>query len=222
MIPTLTKPGLAELPPKSAYDKLAFIEAHYDEICEMYQTIMEHLKLPQVENNSGSGNGSGVEYITHEYQAKYIDIYISTNQLPPMGYTVEEAILKIPYRSYILYGTYKWTPGGLYDEPFVFTHSAKCKYQGTKNLEGTDYYIFRFPKLTSYSSYTVRHIIGIFQNFLDYNEAKNFEVSSPAYASNSYSLDLDRDTVKCIGSSDQQDTFTEVYVKGITGGYTTC
>ena len=218
MIPTLTKPGLAELPPKSAYDKLAFIEAHYDEICEMYQTIMEHLKLPQVENNSGSG----VEYVTHEYRAHYIDIYLTADQLSHIGYTVEEAILKIPYRSYIM--TKDW--GNLSVE---YNHSAKCKYQGTENISGEDYYIFRFPRFMS-SPYETRELIGIFTNN-QYNGAIKCVISSSYYYSYSYKLAPSYELgnpenlffdihLESLGSTfGQTDTFTEVYVKDTTGRY---
>lgn len=218
MIPTLTKPGLAELPPKSAYDKLAFIEAHYDEICEMYQTIMEHLKLPQVENNSGSG----VEYVTHEYKANYIDIYLTTEQLSRIGYTVEEAVLKIPYRSFIM--SKDW--GNL---PVEYNHSAKCKYQGTENISGTDYYIFRFPRFLG-APYETRELIGIFTNN-QYNGAIKCVVNGSYSYSYSYKLNpfynldhpncmFDNINIESIGSTyGQTDTFTEVYVKDTTGRY---
>lgn len=219
MIPTLTKPGLAELPPKSAYDKLAFIEAHYDEICEMYQTIMEHLKLPQVENNSGSG----VEYVTHEYKAYYIDICLTAEQLSRIGYTVEEAILKIPYRSFIM--SKDW--GNL---PVEYNHSAKCKYQGTKNISGEDYYIFRFPRFLS-APYETKEMIGILTNNPAFNAVIKCVVNGsyrynysyklePSYGLNEYNCMFDNVYLEPIGSTDDQtDTFTEVYVKDTSGRY---
>lgn len=218
MIPTLTKPGLAELPPKSAYDKLAFIEAHYDEICEMYQTIMEHLKLPQVENN-----GSGVEYVTHEYKAYYIDICLTADQLSQLGYTVDEAILKIPYRSYIM--THSW--GGLSVE---HNHSAKCKYQGTINDSGTEYYVFRFPRFLS-TPYETRELIGIFTNngipnamvkcVVECMYRYNYSYTIAPYVSLSEFNNMFIEVpLEPIGSTvDQTDTFTEVYVKDTSGRY---
>lgn len=40
------------------YDRIAFIEDHYEELKEMYITIMEHLKIP-------SGSGNGINIITN-------------------------------------------------------------------------------------------------------------------------------------------------------------
>lgn len=40
------------------YDRIAFIEDHYEELKEMYMTIMEHLKVP-------ASSGSGINTITN-------------------------------------------------------------------------------------------------------------------------------------------------------------
>lgn len=53
LAPKLYPAGLADRNSNSAYEKLKFIEEHYEELMEAYQVIMEHLKIvnsaPQVE-----------------------------------------------------------------------------------------------------------------------------------------------------------------------------
>ena len=214
MRPRLEQGGLVDQQaPNKAYDTVKFVEEHYEELRQWYIDIMEHLRTPV---------SSGVEYVTHEYKAHYIDIYLTAEQLSQIGYTVEEAILKIPYRSYIM--TKDW--GNL---PVEYNHSAKCKYQGTENISGTDYYIFRFPRFMS-SPYETRELIGIFTNN-QYNGAIKCVISGSYYYSYSYKLtpyynlgnpdNLFADIrVESLGSTfGQTDTFTEVYVKDTTGRY---
>ncbi len=53
------------------YDRIAFIEDHYEELKEMYITIMEHLKVP-------SGSGNGINTITNTITTTwYIRIDVS-------------------------------------------------------------------------------------------------------------------------------------------------
>ena len=61
----------------TAYDKLAFIADNYPDMVKMYDTIMDHLKLP-------SNEGGSCPYINHTYTAPAC--YVPLGDLSCMGY----------------------------------------------------------------------------------------------------------------------------------------
>ena len=61
-MPMIPKP-MTDINSESAYEKLKFIPEHYNEIMAAYTDIMEHLRLP-IMNDTGEG-GSGEECL-HE------------------------------------------------------------------------------------------------------------------------------------------------------------
>lgn len=63
----------------TAYDKLAFIADHYQDMVKMYDTIMAHLKLP---NNEGGGGGCN--YLKHTYSG--LPVVIKLGDVTKYGY----------------------------------------------------------------------------------------------------------------------------------------
>lgn len=55
-MPMIPKP-MTDINSESAYEKLKFIPEHYNEIMAAYTDIMEHLKLPVMNDTGGSGSG---------------------------------------------------------------------------------------------------------------------------------------------------------------------
>ena len=64
-----------KLPPVD-YDRIAFIAEHYEELKQMYFTIMEHLKIPD-----GEGNGEGSLWEDVE-SISFIPLYITFTDVP--------------------------------------------------------------------------------------------------------------------------------------------
>ena len=64
-----------KLPPVD-YDRIAFIAEHYEEMKQMYFTIMEHLKIPD-----GEGNGEGSLWEDVE-SISFIPLYITFTNIP--------------------------------------------------------------------------------------------------------------------------------------------
>lgn len=67
----------------TAYDKLAFIADHYQDMVKMYDTIMAHLKLP---NNEGGGGGCN--YLKHTYSG--IPLIIKLGDVTKYGYDISK------------------------------------------------------------------------------------------------------------------------------------
>ena len=55
-MPMIPKP-MTDINSESAYEKLKFVEEHYNEIMAAYTDIMEHLKLPVMNDTGGGGSG---------------------------------------------------------------------------------------------------------------------------------------------------------------------
>ena len=55
-MPMIPKP-MTDINSESAYEKLKFIPEHYNEIMAAYTDIMEHLKLPVMNDTGGGGSG---------------------------------------------------------------------------------------------------------------------------------------------------------------------
>lgn len=64
-----------KLPPVD-YDRIAFIAEHYEEMKQMYFTIMEHLKIPD-----GEGTGEGSLWEDTE-SISFIPLYITFTNIP--------------------------------------------------------------------------------------------------------------------------------------------
>lgn len=63
------------LPPVD-YDRIAFIAEHYEEMKQMYFTIMEHLKIPDGEGGGGSSLWEEVSPIT------FVPLYVTFQDTP--------------------------------------------------------------------------------------------------------------------------------------------
>lgn len=72
MIPNIIR---NKLPPVD-YDRIAFIAEHYEEMKQMYFTIMEHLKIPDGEGGGGSSLWEEVSYIT------FVPLYVTFQNTP--------------------------------------------------------------------------------------------------------------------------------------------
>ena len=55
-MPMIPKP-MTDINSESAYEKLKFVEEHYNEIMAAYTDIMEHLRLPVMTDTGGGGSG---------------------------------------------------------------------------------------------------------------------------------------------------------------------
>lgn len=64
-----------KLPPVD-YDRIAFIAEHYEEMKQMYFTIMEHLKIPDGEGGGGSSLWEEVSPIT------FVPLYVTFQDTP--------------------------------------------------------------------------------------------------------------------------------------------
>lgn len=64
-----------KLPPVD-YDRIAFIAEHYEEMKQMYFTIMEHLKIPDGEGSGGSSLWEEVSSIT------FVPLYVTFQDTP--------------------------------------------------------------------------------------------------------------------------------------------
>lgn len=64
-----------KLPPVD-YDRIAFIAEHYEELKQMYFTIMEHLKIPDGESNGEGSLWEDAESIS------FIPLYITFTDVP--------------------------------------------------------------------------------------------------------------------------------------------
>ena len=72
MIPNIIR---NKLPPVD-YDRIAFIAEHYEEMKQMYFTIMEHLKIPDGEGGGGSSLWEEVSPIT------FVPLYVTFQDTP--------------------------------------------------------------------------------------------------------------------------------------------
>ena len=72
MIPNIIR---NKLPPVD-YDRIAFIAEHYEEMKQMYFTIMEHLKIPNGEGGGGSSLWEEVSPIT------FVPLYVTFQDTP--------------------------------------------------------------------------------------------------------------------------------------------
>ena len=63
-MPMIPKP-MTDINSESAYEKLKFVEEHYNDLMAAYTDIMEHLKLPVINETGGGGGGSGEDCL-HE------------------------------------------------------------------------------------------------------------------------------------------------------------
>lgn len=91
-MPMIPKP-MTDINSESAYEKLKFIPEHYNEIMAAYTDIMEHLKLPVMNDIGGGGSG---EECLHE-------VVEVTNPCP--AYIQYDLKIKNEYKG--LYYTYK-------------------------------------------------------------------------------------------------------------------
>ena len=83
MIPRLTKGGLVDQQaPNKAYDRLAFIADHYNELCDMYQTLMEYLKLPE------AGGGTDT-HLTKTFDDTYGFVQLDKEAFKGWGYDLD-------------------------------------------------------------------------------------------------------------------------------------
>ena len=64
-----------KLPPVD-YDRIAFVEEHYEDLKQMYFTIMEHLKIPDGEGGGGSSLWEEVSPIT------FVPLYVTFQDTP--------------------------------------------------------------------------------------------------------------------------------------------
>lgn len=102
LVPKLSSAGLADINSNSAYEKLKFVEEHYEELMQAYQDIMEHLKL--VDTDTGGGSDTHTAYtITDVFDTIIIDPDIIHNIL---GYTDEEIPIMCKRAGLKYLGTY--------------------------------------------------------------------------------------------------------------------
>lgn len=73
-----------KLPPVD-YDRIAFIAEHYEELKQMYFTIMEHLKIPD-----GEGNSDGSTHDIEEFEVtNCIRIAFTKSCIEDFGYDLD-------------------------------------------------------------------------------------------------------------------------------------
>lgn len=66
-----------------AYDRVAFVAEHYEELVFMYKDILEHLK------QGGTGTGGGCTHISKQVQSPYGFVQLNKESFKLMGYDLD-------------------------------------------------------------------------------------------------------------------------------------
>lgn len=107
------------------YDRIAFIEDHYEELKEMYMTIMEHLKVPA---NSG---GNGVNIITNTITTTWyvrIDVSYFINSLTDTEKEIFRQNCKLLVKAGGQYASSYPVVLGIYEDNYLCFPVPESKY----------------------------------------------------------------------------------------------
>ena len=140
-MPMIPKP-MTDINSESAYEKLKFVEEHYNDLMAAYTDIMEHLKLPVMTDTGGGGSG---EDCLHE-------VVEVTNPCP--AYIQFAFGIKSEYVG--LYYTYKNSYGD-YDTRYMYmqasdTNSVKACIMNALRKYNSEYPDRAIPLRNQYSS----------------------------------------------------------------------
>lgn len=94
-MPMIPKP-MTDINSESAYEKLKFVEEHYNDLMAAYTDIMEHLKLPVMTDTGGGGSGEDclhevVEVTNHCPAYVQFDFRILNNGYNGFYYTYKDS-----------------------------------------------------------------------------------------------------------------------------------
>lgn len=161
LAPKLYPAGLADRNSNSAYEKLKFIEEHYEELMQAYQDIMEHLKLVSSSTESEPVIPPVVEgecLWEDDKTRTFIPYFITFNDLPKsvcdLAYATFNAggheiplywvsdttyAIPIPYTTYV-YDYEEWGDTGTLDDIYI-TIPHHIEVRDNKNYFFTETYL---------------------------------------------------------------------------------
>lgn len=189
LAPKLYPAGLADRNSNSAYEKLKFIEEHYEELMQAYQDIMEHLKLV----NAGTESSEPViqpvvegECLWEDDKTRtFIPYFITFNDLPKsvcdLAYATFNAggheiplywvsdttyAIPIPYTTYV-YGYEEYGDTGTLEDIYI-TIPHHIEVRDNKNYFFTESYLGIYWNEGMHGLGNLNHVyIGLYDTYTD-------------------------------------------------------
>ena len=108
-----------------AYDRVAFVAEHYEDLVFMYKDILEHLK------QGGTGTGGGCTHISKQVESPYGFVQLDKESFKLMGYDLDNP----DDIQFLLHNT------------FIDTHGYHYGYGSSNGIEYHDTYEVNVGKL---------------------------------------------------------------------------
>ena len=88
-----------------AYDRVAFVAEHYEELVFMYKDILEHLK------QGGTGTGGGCTHISKQIESPYGFVQLDKESFKLMGYDLNnpDDVQFLLHNTFVSFSGYKWS-----------------------------------------------------------------------------------------------------------------
>ena len=88
-----------------AYDRVAFVAEHYEELVFMYKDILEHLK------QGGTGTGGGCTRISKQIESPYGFVQLDKESFKLMGYDLNnpDDVQFLLHNTFVSFSGYKWS-----------------------------------------------------------------------------------------------------------------
>lgn len=189
------------------YDRIAFIEDHYEELKEMYITIMEHLKVPM------SSEGSGVNIITNTITTTWyvrIDVSYFTNSLTDTEKEIFRQNCKLLVQAGGRYSANYPVVLGVYEDNYLCFPVPESKY-GSE-----DSYQFKVIFRPNINNITISRTDWRSINYSEESETTRYSdfTLGTGDMPDSYELSQDSETSSILGSLPEK-VFTEYYTTDI-------
>ena len=103
-----------------AYDRVAFVAEHYEELVFMYKDILEHLK------QGGTGTGGGCTHISKQVESSYGFVQLNKESFKLMGYDLDNP----DDIQFLLHNTFIGR-----DKPYEYASSNGIEYHDTCEID---------------------------------------------------------------------------------------